>query len=157
TDERLAGALHLTLVRSPIAHATITSIDTSAAEQAPGVVAVLTAADCDLAPVLLFDKANESMVRPFLATDRVRFVGEPVAAVLTEPPYRGEDAAELVDVDSEPLPAVVDVHAALTGEVLLFPEAGTNVAAAKGTPDPAADFFADCEVVVTKDIVNQRV
>jgi carbon-monoxide dehydrogenase large subunit len=157
TDARLAGAVHLTLVRSPIAHATITSIDTSAAKQAPGVVAVVTAADCDLEPLLLFSGANKKMVRPYLATDRVRFVGEPVAAVLTEHPYQGEDAAELVDVDYEPLPAVVDVRAALSGEVLLFPEAGTNVAAAKGSADPGAGFFADCEVVVTKEIVNQRV
>src|SRR3954451_12861319 len=73
TDERLAGALHLTLVRSPIAHATITSIDTSAAKQAPGVVAVVTAADCDLEPLLLFSGANKKMLRPYLATGRVRF------------------------------------------------------------------------------------
>jgi len=99
TDERLTGALHLTLVRSPLAHATITSIDTSAALDSPGVVAVVTGADLDIAPALLFPGANKAMTRPFLATDRVRFVGEPVAAVLTEEFYQGEDAAELVDVE----------------------------------------------------------
>ncbi|AEA27826.1 MULTISPECIES: xanthine dehydrogenase family protein molybdopterin-binding subunit [Pseudonocardia] len=157
TDERLTGALHLTLVRSPIAHATITSIDVSAAREAPGVVAVLTGEDIDLPAPLLFPGANKAMVRPWLATERVRFVGEPVAAVLTEGRYQGPDAAELVEVDYEPLPAVVDVHASATDEVLLFPDAGTNTAAVYNKEDPDPDFFADCEVVVTRDIVNQRV
>ena len=110
TDERLTGALHLTLVRSPLAHARVTAIDVGAAREAPGVVAVLTGADIDLAPQLLFEGANRGMVRPFLATDKVRFVGEPVAAVLTEEAYQGQDAADLVEVDYDPLPAVVDVR-----------------------------------------------
>ncbi|SDE78230.1 xanthine dehydrogenase family protein molybdopterin-binding subunit [Pseudonocardia oroxyli] len=159
TDERLTGALHLTLVRSPIAHATITSIDVDAAKDAPGVVAVFTGADCDLAPMLGFPAAHKAMLRPFLAVDRVRYVGEAVAAVLTEEAYQGEDAAELVDVDYEPLDVVVDMKEALKDEVLLFPEAGTNLVSGmhlnkEGRPE---DFFADCEVVVSKEIVNQRV
>ncbi|OLL74530.1 Carbon monoxide dehydrogenase large chain [Pseudonocardia sp. Ae168_Ps1] len=156
-DERLTGALHLRLVRSPLAHATITSIDTSAALDSPGVVAVITGADLDIEPALLFPGANKAMTRPFLATDRVRFVGEPVAAVLTEDFYQGEDAAELVDVEYEPLDAVIDPLAAVQDEILLFPEAGTNTAAAYGydsEPDP--DYFAGCEVVVTRDLMNQR-
>ncbi|BBG05016.1 carbon-monoxide dehydrogenase large subunit [Pseudonocardia saturnea] len=157
TDERLTGALHLTLVRSPLAHATISSIDTAAALDAPGVVAVVTGADLDIAPALLFPGANKAMTRPFLATDRVRFVGEPVAAVLTDEFYQGEDAAELVDVEYEPLPVVIDPLAAADDETLLFPEAGTNTAAAYGhDSEPDADFFSGCEVVVTRDLVNQR-
>ncbi|GAA4540917.1 xanthine dehydrogenase family protein molybdopterin-binding subunit [Pseudonocardia xishanensis] len=159
TDERLTGALHLTLVRSPIAHATITSIDVEAAKEAPGVVAVFTGADVDLAPALLFPAANPAMVRPFLATDRVRYVGEAVAAVLTEEAYQGEDAAEMVDVDYEPLDVVVDMKDALTDEVLLFPEAGTNSVTKMhfAKEEAPEDLFADCEVVVSKEIVNQRV
>jgi carbon-monoxide dehydrogenase large subunit len=159
TDERLTGALHLTLVRSPLAHATINSIDVEEARNAPGVVAVFTGADCDIAPALLFPAANKAMLRPFLATDRVRYVGEAVAAVLTEEAYQGEDAADLVDVDYEPLDAVVDMKEALKDEVLLFPEAGTNSVTAMhlAKDEPGEDFFADCEVVVSREIVNQRV
>jgi aerobic carbon-monoxide dehydrogenase large subunit len=159
TDERLTGALHLTLVRSPIAHATITSIDVEAAKEAPGVVAVVTGADCDLEPALLFPAANKAMLRPFLAVDRVRYVGEAVAAVLTEEAYQGEDAAELVDVDYEPLDVVVDMKEARKDEVVLFPEAGTNTVTGMHDNKEALpeDFFADCEVVVTKEILNQRV
>ncbi|MFC5995448.1 xanthine dehydrogenase family protein molybdopterin-binding subunit [Pseudonocardia hispaniensis] len=157
TDERLTGALYLTFVRSPLAHARITAIDVEAARQAPGVVAVYTGADLGLDPVLLFPGANRGMRRPWLATEKVRFVGEPVAAVLTEELYQGPDAAELVEVDYDPLPAVIDLTAAATDEVLLFEEVGTNTAAAHGIDDePAADLFDDCEVVVSREIVNQR-
>lgn len=156
-DLDLVGALHLTLVRSPVAHARIASIDVEEARSAPGVVAVLTGADVDLAPALLFGGANKAMVRPFLATDVVRFVGEPVAAVLTELAYEGQDAADLVDVDYDPLPVVVDLKAAATDEVLLFPEAGTNTSNGfDHTKDFDPDFFDDCDVVVTREIVNQR-
>lgn len=157
TDERLTGAAHLTLVRSPVAHATITSIDVSAARGAPGVVAVLTAADIDLAPALLFGGADQAMTRPFLATGTVRFVGEPVAAVITDEAYQGQDAADLVEVEYDPLPVVVDLAAAARDEILLFPEAGTNTSNGFDHDkdlDPA--FFDGCEVVVTRQIVNQR-
>jgi carbon-monoxide dehydrogenase large subunit len=157
TDERLTGALYLTLVRSPVAHGRITSIDTEAARTAPGVVAVITAADLDLAPKLLFGGANRGMVRPFLATDKVRFVGEPVVAVLTEELYQGQDAADLVEIDYDPLPAVVDLRAAATDEVLLFEEVGTNLALGFGDDEPFDEHLFDgCDVVVTQEIVNQR-
>src|SRR5450432_4854759 len=90
----LAGAARVTFVRSPLAHALITGIDVSAALEAPGVVAVLTARDAgDLPPA-----STRPMTEPLLAGDRVRFVGEPVALVLTDHAYQGEDAAELVSV-----------------------------------------------------------
>jgi aerobic carbon-monoxide dehydrogenase large subunit len=156
-DERLTGALHLTLVRSPLAHARITSVDVEGARTAPGVVAVITGADLDLAPALLFAMVNPKMVRPFLAVDKVRFVGEPVVAVLTEEAYQGQDAADLVEIDYDPLPAVIDLKAAASDEVLLFEDAGTNTSNGfDADMEFDATLFDGCDVVVTKEIVNQR-
>ena len=102
---------------------------------------------------------NQAMLAPLLAVDVVRFVGEPVAAIVTEEMYQGEDAIELVDVDYDPLPAVVDMNDALSGDKgLLFPDAGTNVVCTFG--DAAGsnpDLFAGCEVVVSEVIQNTRV
>jgi carbon-monoxide dehydrogenase large subunit len=156
TDERLTGALHLTLVRSPLAHGRITGIDVEAAKAAPGVVGVFTAADLDLSPALLFPAANRAMVRPFLATDRVRFVGEAIVAVLTEHPYQGQDAAELVEIDYDPLPAVIGLKESLADDVVLHDEAGTNLALAFDEQQFDEHLFDDCEVVVTREVVNQR-
>jgi carbon-monoxide dehydrogenase large subunit len=159
-DERLTGALRVTFVRSPIAHARIASIDASAALESPGCVAVLTADDLADVPAQrppLGVYPNE-MGHPLLADGVVRFVGQPVAAVVTEQRYQGEDAAELVDVDYDPLPAIVDPKDARRAETLLFPELGTNVALkSKDEDEPATDAFAGCEVVVRHEIVNQRV
>jgi carbon-monoxide dehydrogenase large subunit len=94
---------------------------------------------------------------PLLAADRVRFVGEPVAIVLTDSVYAGEDVAELVSVDYEPLPAVPSIEAALTDESLLFPDAGTNVCVRGGRPIGDDSIFDGCEVIVEGDVVNQRV
>src|SRR3954467_2856296 len=158
TDERLTGALHATFVRSQVAHGRLLSVGTSPAMEGPGVVAVVPAeALADLVPLPPpFPFINEAMTRPWLASDRVRFVGDPIAVVLTEERYQGEGAAEMVVVDIDPLPAVVGTAAAAADEVLLFPEAGTNVMASFGEPAPA-DFFDGCEVVVTRPLVNQRV
>ena len=131
-DERLAGACYVHFVRSTVAHASILSIDPSAARDADGVVAVYTGkdlAEAGIAPVKpMMPNMNQKMVQPLLATDVVRFVGEPVAAVVTEEMYQGEDAIELVDVDYGILPAVATMRQALSGERgLLFPDAETNV------------------------------
>src|SRR4051794_4286428 len=157
-DERLTGAVHATFVRSQVAHGRLLSVDASAARAAPGVVAVLTAEECaDLEPIPAgLPMVPPAMTRPWLATDTVRFVGDIVAVVLTEERYQGEDAAELVEVDIDPLPAVVTTADAARDEVLLFPEAGTNVVASFGGPAPE-DFFDGSEVVVRQAIVNQRV
>jgi aerobic carbon-monoxide dehydrogenase large subunit len=165
----LTGAARVTFVRSPVAHALITGIDTAAAQEAPGVVAVLTAADLtDLPPPPPAPEGEPPpgseaaplpmggpWAEPLLAVDRVRFVGEPVAMVLTDDTYQGEDAAELVSVDYEPLPAVIDLDAAVAGETLLFPAAGSNVAVSVGKPADASGFEG-CDVVVERIIVNQR-
>jgi carbon-monoxide dehydrogenase large subunit len=157
-DERLAGALHATFVRSQVAHGTVLSVDTAEARKAPGVVAVVTAEDLTaLAPIPAgLPMVPDQVTRPWLASSTVRFVGDLVAVVLTEERYQGEDAAELVEVDIDPLPAVVTTADAARDEVLLFPEAGTNVMATFGEPAPP-NFFDGCEVVVRQPIVNQRV
>jgi carbon-monoxide dehydrogenase large subunit len=162
-DERLAGACYVHFVRSTVAHAKINSIDTSAARAAEGVIAVYTAADLDasglspLKPMAPF--MNQAMRQPLLASGTVRFVGEPVAAVVTEEMYQGEDAIELVDVDYEFLPAVVDMNDALSGEKgLLFPAAETNVICTFGDASAAdPDLFNGCEVVASEVIQNTRV
>jgi carbon-monoxide dehydrogenase large subunit len=158
-DDRLAGACHLCFVRSPVAHARITGIDVSAALEAPGVVAVYTGADlAALPPRKGMSMMNQEMQQRPVATDTVRYVGEPVAVVVTEEPYQGEDATELVGVDYDPLPAVVSLADALACKTVLFPAAGTNVAAEFGNRDhAAAGLFDGCEVVVTRTIINQRV
>jgi aerobic carbon-monoxide dehydrogenase large subunit len=166
----LLGAARVTFVRSPHAHALITGVDASAALAAPGVVGVLTYQDIndipppppppeggpppgsEAAPLPMGGVWQE----PLLAVDRVRFVGEPVAIVLTDDTHQGEDAAELVSVDYDPLPVVVDPADALAGQTELFPDAGSNVVVTIGRPgDDTA--FDGCDVVVQRDIVNQRV
>src|SRR5215469_9772555 len=160
-DLRLPGACHVHFVRSAVAHARIASVDVSAALAEPGVIAAFTVADLDLAELSppMRGVINAQMSQPLLARDVVRYVGEPVAVVVTEGRYQGEDAADLVDVDYDLLPPVVEAAAAEEpGAAVLFPEAGSNVAATFG--DPAAlqdDLFAGCEVVVSRTIVNQRV
>ena len=156
-DIELEGAAYVTYVRSTMAHARITSIDVEEARKAPGVVAVYTGADLDLEPFPpTMPMFNAAMTRPWLATEVVRFVGDPVVAIVTEERYQGPDAAELVFVEYEPLPALVDPEQSEGSDVLLFPEAGTNVVVelAFGRSD---DLFDGCEVVVRQRIVNQRV
>jgi aerobic carbon-monoxide dehydrogenase large subunit len=156
-DDRLTGAVHVFFVRSPVAHARITGIDLEAVRAAPGVVAAFTAGDlADVRPVSPTPGMNAEMTRTLLATDTVRYVGDPVAMVVVEDPYQGEDAVELVGVDYDPLPAVVDPRDAARDELLLFPAAGTNTVVTYGE-ELDEHLFDDCEVVVTRTIHNQRV
>lgn len=149
-------AAWLTYVRSTVAHARIAGIDVSEAKTAPGVLAVLTGddvAELGLAPA--FNPAfPEGMRRPLVARHVVRFVGEPVVAIVAEDRARGADAADLVVVDYEPLPVMIDAEVSLDDEVLLFPEVGTNVVQ-QFASESQADF-GGCEVVVEERIVNQR-
>ena len=162
-DEQLAGACHVHFVRSAVAHARIRSVDVSAALEAPGVIAAFTGADLADLPVARRRRcqaSNEQMGQALLARDVVRYVGEPVAVVVTEGRYQGEDAADLVDIDYDALPPVIDMAEAPTRARprLLFPAAGTNVAVTFGDPAAlAADLFDACEVVVSRTIANQRV
>ncbi|MGH3237299.1 MAG: xanthine dehydrogenase family protein molybdopterin-binding subunit, partial [Streptosporangiaceae bacterium] len=160
-DMRLPGACHVHFVRSAVAHARIHSVDVSAALEAPGVIAAFTGADlADLEVVAppMAGMINAQMGQRLLATDVVRYVGEPLAVVVTENRYQGEDAADLVDVDYDVLPPVVDMAEAAASETVLFPAAGSNVAATFGDATAlAAGLFDGCEVVVSRTIVNQRV
>jgi carbon-monoxide dehydrogenase large subunit len=167
-DMRLPGACHVHFVRSAVAHARIAAIDVSAALEAPGVIAVFTGADLAGMPVPpppMAGMINAQMGQPLLAAGVVRYVGEPVAVVVTEQRYQGEDAVDLVDVDYDVLTPVIDMTTAAVkgdGEVggapVLFPAAGTNVAASFGDRSAlAADLFDGCDVVVSRTIVNQRV
>ncbi len=155
----LAGALHVAYVRSTVAHGTITSIDSSDAAAMPGVVGVFTAADLGLEPVP--SPYNPTVSRTLLASDRVRYVGEPVAAVVAETREQAADAADAVIVDYDVLDALVDVEEAATSSTHLYEAAGGNTvfdSTALGLPDLTGDeWFADCEVTVTGRFVNQRV
>jgi aerobic carbon-monoxide dehydrogenase large subunit len=158
-DLDLPGALHVHYVRATEAHARIVGIDIADALAAPGVVGVFTAADLDDLPPAppVLPMVPQDLTRPFLAADLVRFVGETVVAVVAETAAQAADASELVIVELDPLPVVVDPADALRGEVLLFPHAGTNVVfeIPAGTAD--GDPFAACDVVVEATMVNQRI
>ena len=156
-DLDLPGAAYLTYVRSTVAHARIESIDVEQARTSPGVVGVFTNDDLGIAPQPPgMAMLNQDMTRTLLASGVVRYVGEPIVAIVSETRSQGADAAELVIVDYEPLPIVVDPEEARDDHVLLFPELGTNVALRL---DFGADdsLFDGCEVVVRQRIVNQRI
>jgi aerobic carbon-monoxide dehydrogenase large subunit len=148
----LRGTAHVTYARSQVAHGTITSIDVSDALAMPGVIAVFTAADLELQPSPC--AFNPTVARTLLASGKVRFVGEPVVAVITEERSQGEDAAEAVVIDIEPLEALI------ASTTLIYPDAGSNVVfdtTALGMPANTDDFFDGCEVVVSGRFMNQRV
>src|SRR5213080_5365726 len=112
-DVRLPGMLHAAVLRSPYAHARIVSIDTSAAKKVPGVHAVLTGREATevLDPLPAF--CAEPVVEHAIAVDKVRYAGEAVVAVAAESRYLAEDALELVQIEWEPLPPVIDVLEAM--------------------------------------------
>jgi carbon-monoxide dehydrogenase large subunit len=155
-DLDIPGAAWVVYVRSTEPHARIDGIDVSEARQASGVLDVVTASDVDLPPLppepAVFP---EAMSRPWLANGIVRFVGEPVAAIVAETRAQAADAADLVVVDYDPLAAAADPEAALAGDVLLWPEVGTNVAMEMSEPQDES-LFEGCEVVVRQRVVNQR-
>ena len=159
TEPLLDGAVHVTYVRSQVAHGTITSIDASDALSMPGVLAIYTAADLDLQPSPA--PFNPTVVRTLLATEKVRYVGETLAAIVSETRAQGEDAAGAVIVDVAPLEAFVDVEAAMTSTTLLYEGAGSNIVfdtTVLGMPENTGDaYFEGCEVVVKGRYMNQRV
>ncbi len=131
------GCLHAAFVRSTVAHGDLRSVDLREAEQAPGVVAVFEAAGLGLEPLEYYRATTlgGQMARPLLATERVRFVGEPIAVVLADSLVHALDAAELVAVEIDELPAVIDAEQAAADDVLLFPGAATNVVRPLDPPD----------------------
>jgi aerobic carbon-monoxide dehydrogenase large subunit len=153
----LEGALAVAFVRSQLAHARVT-VDASAAKEQPGVVQVFTGADVDIGPLSPppLPGVNAEMTRPPVAKDVVRFVGEIVAIVVAESREAGVDAAELVAVDYDPLPAAVTPQEAVKDETLLFPDLGTNVAARQGSTEHDDTLFDGCDVVVSDTVHSQR-
>ncbi len=118
-DLKLPRMLYCALVRSPYAHAEIRGIRTDAARALSGVVGVFTAEDTaslGMVPCAIQMPDLKVPKHPVLATDRVRYVGEPVAAVIADDLYTSRDAAELVEVDYEPLPVVTDMQKALSND-----------------------------------------
>ncbi len=155
-DVDVDGLLSVVFVRSTIAHARLTHVDTSGAVSMPGVVGVFTNEDLGFDPFLVIASNPPAVARPVLAKDVVRFVGEAIVAVVAETPAQAVDAAEMVVVDYDPLPVVVDPEAAAaTGAPLLFPEHGSNVVTEVpfgGDEDP----LAGADVVVRARLVNHR-
>ena len=163
-DIVLPGMLHAAILRSPHAHARIRRIDTSGAKAAPGVVAVFTGADTAGAlkpiPCLWLVPGSELKTSPFapLARDTVRYVGDAVAVVVAESPYQAYDALEQIDIEYDPLPAVIDPEKATqSGAPALHTEAPGNVAfhwtVAGGDIDAA---FRNADVIVKERIIQQR-
>jgi len=170
-DVTLPGQAYAFILRSPHAHAAIRSIDARAAKAAPGVIAVLTGADAEadkVAPVpcmapLPVKPGSSSQILPrrtVLATERVRHVGDGVALVIAETLAQAKDAAELIEVEYEMLPAVTDMTKAVaSGAPQLWPEAPGNVDFLWEDGDKARTdaAFAKAARVVKIDVVNNRV
>jgi len=151
------GVAHVVFVRSTIAHALIEAVDTSEAEAMSGVLGVYTSENLELLPVQGFVMLPPAFSRPPLAVGTVRFVGDIVAAVIAETRAQAVDAAEMVIVDYDPLPAVVDPEAALEDDsTLLFPDHGSNLAIEFDFGDDPT-VLDEADVVVEGRFVNQRV
>lgn len=143
-------------VRSEHAHGRILSYEVDDAKKVPGVLGVFTGDDLDLPPFPhvqpILERGSE---RPLIARGTVRFVGEPVVAVVAVDRQTAVDAAALVFVDVEPLPAVVDLDDALSDATLVHADLGTNTYATF-TSDQQADF-SGCEVVLELRVINERI
>ncbi|MFB7737263.1 aerobic carbon-monoxide dehydrogenase large subunit [Streptomyces sp. NPDC056112] len=161
-DVRLPGMLHGAILRSPLAHARIVSVDTSAAEAHPKVKAVITGetlAGLGLAwmPTLSYD------TQAVLATDKVRFQGQEVAFVVAEDRYAARDALELIDVEYEPLPAVVDARRALDPDAPVIRDDKDQQTDnhifdwSAGDKERTDEVFAAAGVVVEEDMLYPRV
>jgi len=138
-------------VRSDMAHARIGGLETADACAAPGVVAVLSADDFSFPALHAFVKVHDDFGRPPLAREIVRFVGEIVAVVLAESAAQARDAADLVVVDYEPLPAVVHPEDALAeGSAIVFEAHGNNIALV-ATDSVNDAIFGDADVVGIAD------
>ena len=154
---RVDGVAHAVFVRSPFAHARLAGVDTSEATQAPGVLAVYTSADLGTRALPSFANVNDKCPRAALAVDKVRYVGDPVALVVAETRALAVDAAELVDIDYDELPVVIDLDAAVADDApLQFEALGSNVAARRRDKD-RSDPFEGADHVVRVRMVNQRI
>src|SRR5262250_1355177 len=167
-DVKLAGEAYAAMVRSRVPHGVIKAIHTPAARQLPGVLAVYTGADLvdygTLKCIVPFKNRDGTPMkqppRPALPTDKVRFVGDPIAFVVAETLLEAKDAAEAVEVEIDPLPAVVrPEEAARPGAPLLYEEAPGNIALDYhyGDSEQVAAAFAKAAHVTRLKLVNSRV
>src|SRR5919106_1074944 len=155
-DISLPGMLHMAILRSPLAHARIVSINSERAAATPGVVAVVTGellGQHNLAWMPTMSGDTQAV----FATDKVRFQGQEVAAVVAEDPYIARDALELIDVEYEPLPAVVDPHKALEPDAPLIRDDKEGQSDNRcyrweaGDKEATEKAFADADLVVSLD------
>ena len=161
-DLRMADVLHVALLRSPHAHARINGINKDAAVALPGVVSVVTGADIGdsvgSVPCAAANPTLRTPPHPVLAQDAVRYVGEPVVAVVAEDSYTARDALDLIEVDYEPLPAVSDLEKALQpGSPVVHSQWPDNQAftfeCGTGDMDKAR---AEADVIIKQKIIHQR-
>jgi carbon-monoxide dehydrogenase large subunit len=165
----LPGMLHLAIVRSPVAHAKIRAVDLEAARSAPGVLAVYSGRDFaeEQGSIPCAWPVTPEMVNPghpSLAVEEVNHVGEAVAVIVARSKAAAQDAVELVDVDYDPLPVVLDMEQALAeNPVLTHDHQSSNESfrfvfesGAVGTGQDTDQAFADAEVVVSRRLVQQR-
>ncbi|MBW8268654.1 xanthine dehydrogenase family protein molybdopterin-binding subunit [Caldovatus aquaticus] len=168
-DINRPGQAHAAILRSPHAHARIVAIDTRAAQAAPGVIAVLTGREVaedglGLLPVLVEVPGVDGKPlwcppRPILQSERVRYVGDPVALVVAETRAQAIEAAELIEVEYEILPSVTDTAAADAPDApVIWPERGSNLCVhwSSGRERETEEAFARAHKVVTVDLVNNR-
>ncbi|AQS56150.1 xanthine dehydrogenase family protein molybdopterin-binding subunit [Novibacillus thermophilus] len=162
-DIRFSNALYAVMLRSPHAHAHIKSIDASKAKQADGVVAVYTGRDVQgkMEPIptawLPPDSNIQTPAHPALAVDKVRYVGDAVAMVIAEDRYAARDALDLIEVEYEPLPVVVDQEKAMADTApLLHEDVPNNLAYHWRAGEVADDVFEKAEVVVRQRFRQQR-
>jgi aerobic carbon-monoxide dehydrogenase large subunit len=165
------GTLHLAMVRSPMAHARVTSVDADAAREAPEVVAVLTGADLaevqgELPNAWMLTPEQKAPSHPSIAVDRVAFAGEIVAVVVARTAAEARDAVELVDVEYDDLPVALDLKAAAADETLAHPDLGTNISAVRtfdsaeegtgGDVDEAIAKAREDGIVIEREYRQQR-
>ena len=164
-DLKREGMWHAAVLRSPVGHGHIRSLDIAAALAMPGVRAVLSAADIEGdIPTIPFRRPNPTIgpyAQPVIARDKVRYFGEPVALVLADAPELAEDALGAIRLEIEQLPAVVDCSAGMSKDLLLFESTGTNVAsvfnADRGSQaETDAAFSAQGLVIVRDKFATQR-
>ncbi len=161
-DVVLPGMLHMAVARSIHAHSRIKHIDTSKAQKLPGVVAVVTgeevAAHCGPIPCAASLPNMKNAQRQLLAVGKVRFVGEPIAVVVAENKYIARDAADLIEIDYEPLPVVVNPEKAMDPKSpRLYDEFSDNIAYNFGFESGnTEEAFKKADVIVKERFINQR-
>jgi carbon-monoxide dehydrogenase large subunit len=161
-DVVLPGMLHMAVTRSIHAHARIKHIDVSKTQKLPGVAAVITgeevAAHCGPIPCAASVPNMKNAVRELLAVGKVRFVGEPIAAVVAETKYIARDAADLIEIEYEPLPAVVNPEQAMEADSpRLYDEFSDNIGYTFGfETGNTEEAFGKADVIVKERLINQR-